>query len=191
MFEETSPYSDPAFETWQQRLRNLSPEAPHVRVAMPTVHDGQSMRWLQMTSQSMYIHSVGGNITTITKKLVLLAEIANYPVGFCVAAVGRYAPEYLFIQRVAVDPLVRRRGIGVALLRAAVREKPDKHIAGATLDDDAATHALNQKLATSLGATVEVAPHRRFTRTDLSLGQGEIHRPWVIKLSKDSGLPLR
>lgn len=183
MFEKVDPYRDPAFETWQQRLGELPPDAPHVRVAMPTVHDGQSMRWLQMTSESMYIHPVSDNIFTITKKLVLLAEIASYPVGFCVAAVGRYAPEYLFIQRVAVDPLVRRRGAAVALLRAAVRENPDKHLAGATLDDDAATHALNQKLATSLGATIEVVPRRRFTPTDLSLGPGETHRPWVIDLS--------
>lgn len=180
MFEGPLPYGDPAFQAWQQQLRDLRPEAPHVRIAMPTAQDGQSMRWLQMTSESMYIHSVGENISTITKKLVLLAEIAGYPVGFCVAAVGRYAPDYLFIQRAAVDPVVRRRGAGVALLRAAAREMPSKNIAGATLEDDTATRALNQKLAVSLGAAVQIVPSRRFTRTDLSLAEGENHRSWVI-----------
>lgn len=134
----------------------------------------------------MFIQSVSDNVSTIRKKLVLLAEFANHPVGFCVAAIGRYAPDHLFIQRVAVDPLARRRGAGLALLSAAARDRPDKHIAGATLDDDASTHALNQKLATSLGENLVVTPRRRFTRTDLSLAAGEAHRPWVITRSEDS-----
>ncbi|QLD11476.1 GNAT family N-acetyltransferase [Microbacterium oleivorans] len=137
------------------------------------------MTWVQAEAD-LYIQTMSDNLSKIEKQRVFLAEIDECVTGLCVAAIGRYAPDYVFIQRVAVVTPARKRGAGLALMRATAESEPAHNIAGATLPDDHAAHALNAKLARSLESKVKEVPRRRFTPTDLGVGRNERHRPWTI-----------
>ncbi|NHW49258.1 MULTISPECIES: GNAT family N-acetyltransferase [unclassified Paenarthrobacter] len=180
MFIPDSPYLEPGFVAWKQRL-----EASHtadflIREAEQTEDDGRNMRWVQADCESTNIHSVESNIAKIGQQLVLLAEIADYPVGFCCVLAGRTSSDPLFIQQVTVVPLAQKRGIGLALLNAAAEWQPERNIAMATLDDNGAARRLNASFARSIGGRLQRVPLRRFRRSDLGFASGERHRPWMI-----------
>ena len=157
-----------------------------IREAVPTVQDGRWIRWVQADCESTNIQTVEYNMSKIEQQVLLLAEIAEIPVGFCCALVGRTDSDPLFIQLVAVVPLARRRGAGLALLSAAAEREPQRSIAMATLDDNDAARRLNEHFAKSMGANIRRVPARRYRRTDLGFAQGERHRPWIIECPQEA-----
>ena len=42
-----SPYAEPGFDEWRERLDSLPPSEVWIRPAEPTVEDGRWMRWVQ------------------------------------------------------------------------------------------------------------------------------------------------
>lgn len=148
------------------------------------------MQWIQAECPELFIQLVKDNVAKITKRFVFLAEMDDCPVGLCIASVGRYSPEHLFIQRVGVVPQARRRGAGIALLVAAANEEPAKNIAGATAAGDKPAQAVHRKLAAHLGSELRNVRRGTFTPTDLGIVRGESHVPWVIDrvpVEADSG----
>lgn len=144
------------------------------------------MRWMQADCESTYIQSVEYNVSKIGQQLVLLAEIADYPVGFCCVLEGRTNSDPLFIQLVAVVPFARRRGVGLALLSAAAGWQPQRNIAMATLDDNVAARRLNEHFAQSIGGNIQRVPVSRFRPSDLGFAPGEKHRPWMIDRQQEA-----
>jgi GNAT superfamily N-acetyltransferase len=135
---------------------------------------------MQADCGSTNIHSAEDNESKIGQQPVLLAEIADYPVGFCCVLADRPNSEPLFIQLVAVVPPARRRGVGLALLNAAARLQPQCNIAMATLGDNVAARRLNDRFAQSIGGNIQRVPASRFRPSDLGFARGERHRPWII-----------
>lgn len=180
MFNPHFPYAEPGFRAWKQGLEALPPSEVSIRRAERTAQDGRWMRWMQADCESTNIHSVEDNVSKIGQQFVLLAEIADYPVGFCCVLAGRIDSDPLFIQLVAVVPSARRRGVGLALLGAAARWQPQRNIAMATLDDNVGARRLNESFAQSIGANIRRVPVRRFRPSDLGFARGERHRPWMI-----------
>lgn len=180
MFNPYSPYAEPGFDAWKQGLETLPHSKISIRKAEQTSQDGQWMRWMQADCESTNIYSVEENLSKAQQQLVLLAEIADYPVGFCCVLVGRAVADPLFIQLVAVVPSVRRRGVGLALLRAVAELQPYRSIAMATLDDNVAARALNERFAQSIGGDIQRVPAGRFRSSDLGFAPGERHRPWMV-----------
>lgn len=181
MFDLSSPYREPGFAAWKQGLETLPPSEVYIRQAEQTDQDGRWMRWMQADCESTYIQSVEYNVSKIRQQLVLLAEIADYPVGFCNVLAGRTNSDPLFIQLVAVVPSARRQGVGFALLSAAAEWQPKRNIAMAVLDDNLDAQRLNERLAQSIGGNLQRVPVRRFRPSDLGFSPGERHRPWLIE----------
>jgi GNAT superfamily N-acetyltransferase len=186
VFLPSSPYHESGFGAWKQGLEALPHTEVLVREAERTAQDGRWMRWVQADCESTYIQSVEYNVSKISQQLVLLAEIADYPVGFCCALVGRANWDPLFIQLVAVVPWARRRGVGLALLSAAAEWQPQRNIAMATLDDNVAARRLNERFAKSIGADTQRVPVSRFRPSDLGFAPGERHRPWMIDRQQEA-----
>lgn len=180
MFNPYSPHHEPGFGAWKQGLEALPPSEILVRKAEQTAQDGRWMRWMQADCESTNIHSVEDNVSKIGQQLVLLAEIADFPVGFCCVLAGRTDPDPLFIQLVAVVPSARRRGVGLALLSAAAEWQPQRNIAMATLDDNVDARRLNERFAQSIGGNIQRVPAGRFRPSDLGFAPGERHRPWIV-----------
>jgi GNAT superfamily N-acetyltransferase len=180
MFNPLSPYQEPGFGAWKQALEALPQSEVLIREADQTAQDGRWIRWMQADCESTYIQSVEYNVSKIRQQLVLLAEINDYPVGFCCVLAGRTNSDPLFIQLVAVVPFARRRGVGTALLGAAAGWQPQRNIAMATLDDNIAARKLNERFAQSIGGKIQRIPVSRFRPSDLGFARGERHRPWMI-----------
>lgn len=186
MFNLYSPYSEPGFGAWKQGLEALRPSEISIRKAKQTAQDGRWMRWMQADCESTNIHSVEDNLSKIGQQLVLLAEIADCPVGFCCVLAGRTDSDPLFIQLVAVVPSARRRGVGLALLSAAAERQPQRNIAMATLDDNIDAQRLNERFAQSIGGNIQRVPVSRFRPSDLGFARGERHRPWIINREQEA-----
>lgn len=186
MFTPFSPYDEPEFGVWKQGLAALPSSEVVIREAEQTAQDGRWMQWIQAHCESTNIQSVEYNVSKIEQQLVFLAEIADYPVGFCCVLAGRTNSDPLFIQLVAVVPAARQRGVGLALLSAAAVRHPHRSIAMATLDDNVAARRLNERFAQSLRGTLERVPGRRFRPSDLGFAQGEHHRPWMIDRQQEA-----
>lgn len=186
MFNPFSPYHEPGFGAWKQGLEALPPSDVLIRAADQTAADGRWMRWIQADCESTYIQSVEDNASKIGQQLVFLAEIADYPVGFCCVLAGPTNSDPLFIQLVAVVPLARQRGVGLALLSAAAAAQPRRNIAMATLDDNVAARRLNERFALSIGGTIQRVPASRFRPSDLGVAPGEHHRPWMIDRQQEA-----
>jgi GNAT superfamily N-acetyltransferase len=176
-----SPYEEAGFSEWEQQLGAPRTASVVIRRAESTERDGRWMRWIQAECESTNIQSVHDNVSKIERQLVLLAEIADIPVGFCSALAGRTDLDPLFIQLVAVVPLARRRGAGLAMLKAAAEHEPQRNVAMAALDDNHPAHGLNQRFAESLGATLRRVPVRQYRPTQLGFAAGERHRPWIVE----------
>jgi GNAT superfamily N-acetyltransferase len=186
MFNPSSPYHEPGFGAWKQGLEALPPSEVLIREAEQTARDGTWTRWMQADCESTYIQSVEYNVSKIGQQLVLLAEIADYPVGFCCVLAGRTDSDPLFIQLVAVVPSARRRGVGLALLSVAAGWQPQRNIAMATLDDNFDARRLNERFAQSIGGNIQRVPGSRFRPSDLGFAQGERHRPWMIDRQQEA-----
>ncbi|MFJ6272126.1 GNAT family N-acetyltransferase [Pseudarthrobacter oxydans] len=186
MFNPYSPYHEPGFGTWKQGVEALPPSEVLIREAERTEQDGRWMRWMQASCESTNIHSVEDNVSRIGQQFVLLAEIADHPVGFCCVLAGRTNSDPLFIQLVTVVPFVRRRGVGIALLNAAAEWQPQRNIAMATLDENVAAQRLNERLAQSIGGNIQRVPAGRFRPSDLGYSRGERHRPWMINRPQET-----
>jgi GNAT superfamily N-acetyltransferase len=184
MYSPISPYREPGFDEWKEQLEALPHSEPMVRDAEPTVQDGRWMRWVQEDCESTNIQDVEYNTSKIEQQLVLVAEIAGHPVGYCIALVGATDTDPLFIQLVAVVPLARRRGTGIALLSAAAQREPRRSIAMATLSDNVAARGLNERFAKLIGASIRRVPTRRYRRADLGFAAGELHQPWMVERPK-------
>jgi len=187
VFNLTSPYQEPGFDEWREQLEALPPSKPTVRNAEPTAQDGRWMRWVQAACESTNIQNVDYNVSKIEQQIVLMAEIAGHPVGFCIALAGATDADPLFIQLVAVVPFARRRGAGIALLSAAAQREPLRSIAMATLNDNDAANGLNECFAKSMGASIRRVPVRRYRRADLGFAPGELHRPWIVERPRSVG----
>jgi GNAT superfamily N-acetyltransferase len=184
VFDFTVPWEEPEFVEWKKQLEALPlSEVVRVRDAEPTPLDGRWLRWVQADCESTNIQSVKYNVSKIEQQLVLVAEIDEHPVGFCSALVGRAESDPLFIQLVAVVPLARRRGVGLALLNTAAEHEPRRNIAMATLEENEAAHRLNEQFAKSLGANIRRVPVRQYRPARLGFAQGERHHPWIIERS--------
>ncbi|OZD39002.1 hypothetical protein CH252_31060 [Rhodococcus sp. 06-1477-1B] len=176
-----SPWEEPGFDQWQGELKTIDAVGVRVRLAEPVPEDGKWMRWMQADSESATIQSVEFNVASITTKTVFLADVGGWPVGFCRAVAGRSLSDPLFVQMIAVVPAARRRGVGLALLAAAASSQPDRDVVMATLDDNTAARAMNERFARSLGLEIRRVPIRSYRRSEMGLGPGEKHRPWLIE----------
>lgn len=145
------------------------------------------MRWMQLDCDSLNIQSVEDNVSRIAQQHVFVAEIADYPVGFCCVLAGQTDSAPLFIQLVAVVPSARRRGVGLALVSAAASWQPQRNIAMATLDDNVDARRLNDRLAQSIGGNIQRVPKSRFSPSDLGFTRGERHRSWLIDRQHEAG----
>ncbi|MFF5794506.1 GNAT family N-acetyltransferase [Paeniglutamicibacter sp. NPDC012692] len=121
------------------------------------------------------------NASTVTERLVLLAEIGGVHVGFCVSSPGPQDSDPLFIQIVAVVPEAQRRGIGLALLTKAAEREPLRNIALATQDDNGEARALNVKFAKSIGASIGRVNLGTYPDKDLGIRRGMGYRAWLIQ----------
>lgn len=186
MFNPYSPYNEPGFGAWKQALEALPPSEVLIRKAEQTAQDGHWMRWIQADCESTNIHSVEHNMSKIGHQLVLLAEVVDYPVGFCCLLASGTNSDPLYIQLVAVVPSARRRGVGLALLSAAAGLHPERNIAMATIDDNVAARRLNERFAKSIGGNIQRVPVSRFRPSDLGFTRGERHRPWMIDRQQEA-----
>ncbi|MDQ1175003.1 GNAT superfamily N-acetyltransferase [Microbacterium testaceum] len=176
-----SPWEEPGFDEWQRKLEVLPPGEARVRDAHPTVQDAKWMRWMQADSESANIQDISSNIVSIQEKTVLIAEVRDCAVGFCQAVTGRSLHDPLFVQMVAVIPTAQRRGVGLALLKAAAASESSRDIVVATLDGNTAARAMNERLALSIGLPIGRVPIKSYRRSDMGIGPGEKHRPWRIQ----------
>lgn len=173
----SSPYQESGFNEWKHGLEVLPPSEVSIREAESTMQDGRWMRWIQAVCESTFIQSVEDNVSKIRRHHVLLAEMADTPVGFCCVLAGRTDFDPLFIQLVAVVPAARKQGVGLALLLAAARWQPHRNLAMATIDENIAAQRLNERLAQSIGGTIQRVPVKRFRRSDLGFDQASVTVP--------------
>lgn len=136
---------------------------------------------LQLECSPIYVRSVRENVSTIAERLVLLAEIDNVHVGFCVSLAGPQVSDPLFIQVVGVAPGAQRRGAGLALLTAAAEQQPRRDIALATQDENVPARALNERFANSIGASIRRIPLGIYRDRDLGIKRAFGYRGWIIE----------
>lgn len=173
--------SDQKFVGWNNRLAALSSSEVSIREATELVQDGRRMRDMQLVCERMAILPVKVNASTITERLVLLAEVDGVHVGFCVTSTGLQEQDPLFIREIAVVPEARGRGIGMALLCAAAEREPQRDIALATQDNNVAAREMNGKFANSIGASLQRVNLGTYRDSDLSIQRGDGYRSWVIQ----------
>jgi ribosomal protein S18 acetylase RimI-like enzyme len=172
---------DANFVRWANRLVTLSSSAVSIREATASAHDGRRMKDLQTLCSPISVRSVRGNASTIMERLVLLAEIDDVHVGFCISSPGLRDSDPMFIQVVAVAPDAQRRGAGLALLTAAAEREPRRDIALATQDDNVAARSLNEKFAKSIGASIRRVNLSNYRDFDLGIQRGLGYRAWAIR----------
>jgi ribosomal protein S18 acetylase RimI-like enzyme len=149
------------------------------------------MRDLQFACSPIVVRSESDNVSMIARQLVLLAEIDEVHVGFCVSHPGAAVSDPLFIQIVAVAPPAQRRGAGLALLAAAAAREPYRDIALATQDSNVAARALTERFARSIGARIERVRLGTYRDRDLGIRRGVGYRAWFIRRPSPEPSPLR
>lgn len=117
----------------------------------------------------------------IAEKLVLLAEIDEVHVGFCVLLRTQENSAPLFVQVVGVAPEAQRRGAALALLTAATASEPLRDIALATQDSNTAARALNEQFARSIDSSIERVSLGTYRDRDLGIRRGMGYRVWAIR----------
>lgn len=181
-FESTLPFRrDPNLDRWRHQLETLPSTQVSIREAAAIPQDGRRVWDLQVECPPIYVRSVRDNVSTIAERLVLLAEIGDIHVGFCVSFVSPRAVDPLFVQVVAVAPGSQRRGVGLALLTAAAEREPRRDIALATQDDNLAARTLNERFASSTGMSIGRVPLGTYRDRDLGIVRGQGNRAWVIQ----------
>nr|WP_274636486.1 GNAT family N-acetyltransferase [Microbacterium bovistercoris] len=141
------------------------------------------MKDIQFECSPITVRSVRDNVLTIREGLVLIAEVDDVHVGYCLARVGLRAGDPVFMQVVAVAPAAQRRGIGRALLASAAEREPLRDIALATQDDNAAARAMNERFAEAIGGSIHRVNLDTFRPRDLGIQRGLGYRAWVIQRS--------
>lgn len=181
-FESTLPFRrDPDVDRWRRQLETLPSTQVSIREAAAVLQDGRRVWDLQVECPPIYVRSVRDNVSTIAERLVLLAEVGDVHVGFCVSLVSPGAVDPLFVQVIAVAPRAQRRGVCMALLTAVAQREPHCDIALATQDSNTAARALNERFAESLGASIGRVPLGRYRDSDLGIVRGQGYRAWVIQ----------
>lgn len=173
---------DPRFQKWRRQVKELSSASlVSIREAVAAGPDGQRMSDVQNVTERLPILKVKKNVPKIAETVVLLAEIDGVHVGFCISLPGSQDSDPLFIQEIGVVPDARGRGIGMALLRAAVEREPLRNIAFATENDNEGAQALNKKFAKSIGAVIAKVPLDTYRDSYFNIQRGRGYRAWVIK----------
>lgn len=181
-FESPLPFrTDLALDAWHRQLAALPSKNPSIREASATARDARRVWDLQLACPPITVRSLRHNAATIAKSLVLLAEIDDIHVGFSVSLPGPKGSDPLFVQVVAVVPEAQRRGIGLALLAAATEREPHRDIALATRDDNVAAHAMNQRFASSIGATLRRVRLGTYPDRSLGIRRGQGYRTWIVQ----------
>lgn len=175
------PGRDPKFIGWKSRLETLSSSEVSIRQATPVGQDGRRIKDLQALCAPISVQTVGANVTTIAERVVLLAEIDDVHVGFCVTFAGRQNADPHFIQILAVAPKAQRRGVGLALLTAAANREPLRDMALATQDNNVAALSLSDKFASSIGASIRRVNLGTYPDSDLGISRGMGYCVWAIQ----------
>lgn len=139
------------------------------------------MRDLQIACSPISVRSVDDNVSMIAEQLVLIAEIDEVHVGFCVVLRTQEDPAPLFVQVVGVAPEAQRRGTALALLTSVAASEPLRDIALATQDSNTAARALNEQFARSIDSNIERVPLGTYRDRDLGIRRGIGYRSWVIR----------
>lgn len=175
------PSQDPEITSWRRRLAALQSTDPVIRVAVPSGQDGRRMKDLQIACSPITVQSVKDNVGTIADQHVLLAEIDDTHVGFCVSFPGPGSSDPLYIQVVGVVPQAQRRGVGLALLTASAEHEPRPDIVLATQNENLGARALNARFAESIGASIARVPLSRYRHNDLGIPRGAGYHAWLIQ----------
>lgn len=176
---------DPGLVRWRAALEALPLSRPTLRTATDDPSDARRLKDLQLACEPITVQTMQQNATTIAEHLVLLAEIGNVHVGFCIASIGSGPPDPTFIQVVAVAPPAQRRGVAMALLDSIRARAPQHDIAFATRDDNAAARALITRFAGRIGATLRPVPPGTYRHDNLGTAHGLGYRPWLITPPRD------
>jgi GNAT superfamily N-acetyltransferase len=181
-FESPLPFRrDPDLDAWTRRLKRLPSAALVMREATATGQDGRRLWDLQFTCVPIVPQLIRENVSMISKRRVLIAEIDGVHVGFCMSSPGARKTDPLFVHVIAVVPEARRRGAGLALLTAAAERDSDRDIALATQDRNIAARALNERFALSIGAGIERVPLGTYPDRELGITRGIGYRSWLIR----------
>lgn len=181
-FEAAFPLRlDNAFNAWRAQLAELSSSLFSIRRAVANGPDGRRISDLQVVSSPITVRSVRDNVSMVGEKFVLLAEIDDVHVGFCVSVRSFRDSDSVFVQVVAVAPEAQRRGVGLALLAAAAEREPRRDIVLATQDSNTAARALNERFAGTLGASIERVTLGTYRDRDLGIARGDGYRAWIIR----------
>ena len=172
---------DPELARWHHRLETLSSSEVSIRDATAAGQDGRRVCDLQLECSPITVRSVRDNVLMIAERNVLLAEIDEVHVGFCVSSLGSRGVDPLFVQLVGVARAAQRRGVGLALLTAAAQRNPRQIIALATQDQNTAARALNERFADSIGASIRRVRLGTYRDHDLGITRGLGYRPWEIQ----------
>lgn len=181
-FQSPWPFRpDPELEAWRRRVETLSASEASIREATPSGQDGRRLWDLQLVCEPIVPQPIRKNVLMIAERIVLLAEIDGVHVGFCASLLGPKSLDPLFIQLVGVAPGMQRRGVGLALLDAAAKREPGRDLALATQDTNVAARTLNERFATSIGASIRRVPLGTYRHHDLAIPRGLRYRTWVIE----------
>ena len=181
-FDSPIPFGrDPALDIWKRRLAKLSSSVVSIREAAATPQDGRRVWDLQLMCSPITPRSVRDNVSMITERTVLLAEIGHVHVGFCASFAGPSETDPIFVQLVGVVTEAQRLGVGLALLTAAAERDPLRDIAMATLDENIQARALNDRFASSIGATIRRVPRGTYPDRHLGIRRGDGYRAWIIR----------
>lgn len=172
---------DPDLDAWRHRLQTLPSAEVLIRKATAVALDGRRVWDLQLDCSPIGVRSVRENVSMIAERFVLLAEIDTVHVGFCVSSTGPKGSDPLFIQLVGVAPAAQRRGVGLALLTAAAERHPGRDVVLATQDKNVAARALNERFASSIGASIRRVRLGTYRDRDLGITRGLGYRAWVIQ----------
>ncbi|MPY12266.1 GNAT family N-acetyltransferase [Arthrobacter bussei] len=169
---------------WRRNLATLSSSDFSIREATMTASDARRVTDLQGACEPLSIRSVRDNASMISTQTVLIAEIDETHIGFCVSFPGLQEFDPLFIQVIGVVPEAQRRGLATALLHTAAEREPHRDIALATQDDNLAAQALNRRFAHSIGANIERLHLGTYRDHDLGIIRGMGYRAWIIQREK-------
>ncbi|MDP9888632.1 ribosomal protein S18 acetylase RimI-like enzyme [Pseudarthrobacter enclensis] len=162
-------------------MQAISSSAVSIREATAVPLDGRRMKDLQFVCPPISVQGVRENVSTIVERRVLVAEIDDIHVGFCVSSPGVQDSDPLFVQVVAVAPDVQGRGVGLALLTTAAQREPRRDIALATQPDNEGARSLNEKFAKSIGGRIRKINLGNYRDSDLGIQRGLGYRAWIIQ----------
>jgi GNAT superfamily N-acetyltransferase len=175
------PNRDSKHNEWRRQLASLSSSDFSIREAAMTASDARRVTDLQGACEPLGIRSVRDNASMISTQAVLIAEIDETHIGFCVSFPGPKESDPLFARVIGVVPDAQRRGVATALLHTAAKREPQRDIVLATQDDNLAAQTLNRRFAHSIGASIQRISLGTYRNQDLGITQGLGYRAWIIQ----------